>query len=229
MMSSAWGLVIASGKPESFGTGVDPSFLTLGSKPVLMHSLAAFEKCADIESLVVLASKDRVDSIRAMIQIFGCAKVKRIIPMGAQRLPTMLGLLQELKGEKISVLTIHEGTRPMVKPEEISETIKVARKVGAAALCEKIQDPILFTDKGNKVVDAPRDGTAWLRCYPQSFKMDLLAKCLDAASKKKAVLRDECDALAFAKAEMHVVPSQQPMLRISGPRDLVLADHWMRH
>lgn len=228
MMSSSWGLVIASGKPEEFGAGVDPSFLTLGSKPVLMHSLAAFEKCVDIESLVVLAAKDRVESVRSMIQIFGCAKVKRVVPMGSQRLATMIALLQELKGEKIAVLTIHEGTCPMVKPEEISETIKVARKVGAAALCEKIQQPVVWTEKSAKVVDAGHTGTAWLRCYPQSFKMDVLVKSLDHAAKKKAVLADEADAIRFSSGELHVVPSHQPMLRIAGPRDLVLADLWMR-
>jgi 2-C-methyl-D-erythritol 4-phosphate cytidylyltransferase len=229
MMASAWGLVVASGKPEEFGAGVDPSFLALGSKPVLMHALAAFEKCPDIEGLVVLAPKDRVESVRAMIQMFGCAKVKRIMPMGPQRLGSILGVLKELQSEKVSVLTLHEGTRPMVSAEEISETIKVAKKHGAAALCEKILDPVRLTEKGTKVTDSPREGVAWSCRYPQSFTVDLLTKALEAAQKKKKVLRDEADALELVKGELHVVPATRPVIRISGPRDLVLADYLLRH
>lgn len=229
MMASAWGLVVASGKPEGFGEGVDPSFLTLGSKPVLMHSLAAFEKCVDIEGLVLLASKDRVESVRAMVQMFGCAKVKRILPMGANRLVSILSVVKELRDDKVPVLTIHEGTRPMVTPEEISETVKLAKKHGAAVLCDRLSDPVRLTEKNSKVTDSLQDVTAWSCRSPQSFKLDLLAKALEAAQKKKMVLRDEADALTLVKGELHVVPATRAVLRIAGPRDLVLADYLLRH
>lgn len=228
MMASAWGLVVASGKPEDFTEGVDPSFLTLGSKPVLMHALAAFEKCPDIEGLILLANKDRVESVRAMVQMFGCAKVKRIAPLGAHRTASILGVIKELQGEKVSLLTLHEGIRPMVTAEEISETIKLAKKHGAAALCDRILDPVRMTDKGSKVTETV-EGTAWACRSPQTFKVELLTKALEAAQKKKLVLRDEAEALSLVKGELHVVPATRPVIRITGPRDLVLADYLLRH
>ena len=229
MMASAWGLVLASGKPEDFAEGVDPSFLTLGTKPVLMHALAAYEKCPDVEGLVVLAAKERVDGVRAMVQMFGCSKVKRISPLANNRLQSVMGALKELKADKVPVVSIHEGIRPMVTPEEIAETIKVAKKSGAAVLCDRILDPVRLTEKGSKVTDSLSDGTAWSCRSPQTFKVDLLIKALEAAQKKKAVLRDEADAFALAKMELHVVPATRAVIRISGPRDLVLADYLLRH
>lgn len=229
MMASAWGLIIASGKPEGFAEGVDPSFLTLGSKPVLMHSLAAFEKCADIEGLVILASKDRVESVRAMVQMFGCAKVKRILPMGASRASSILGVVKELQGDKVPVLAIHEGIRPMVSADEISETVKLAKKHGAAVLCDRIPDPVRLTEKGSKVTAEVEGSHLWSCRSPQAFKVDVLVKALDAAAKKKVALRDEADALALVKGELHVVPATHSVIRISGPRDLVLADYLLRH
>jgi len=141
-MASAWGLIIASGKPEGFTEGVDPSFLTLGSKPVMMHALSAFEKCADVEGLVILASKDRVESVRAMVQMFGCAKVKRILPLAGSRSASVLAVVKELQGDKVPVVTIHEGIRPMVSADEIAETVKLAKKHGAAVLCDRLPDPV---------------------------------------------------------------------------------------
>ena len=228
-MASAWGLVMASGKPEEFGGGVDPAFLTLGTKPVLMHALAAFEKCPDIEGLVLLAGKERAESVRAMVQMFGCAKVKRILPMGANRLVSVLAAIKELKSDKVPVVTIHEGIRPMVTPEEISETIKVAKKHGAAVLCDRIPDPVRITGKGSKVTQSLSAETVWSTRSPQSFKVELLVKALESAQKKKVQLRDEADAVSLIKAELHVVPAARAVIRITGPRDLVLADYLLRH
>lgn len=228
MMASAWGLVIASGKPEDFGNGVDPSFLNLGMKPVLMHSLTAFEKCPDIERLVVLAAKDRVESVRAMIQMFGCAKVKRIQPMGATRLGSVLAVLKELRAEKVNVITVHDGIRPLLTAEEISETVKLAKKYGAATMADRILDPVRTTEKGSKVTAQLDEGSSWSCHTPQSFKLDLLTKALEAALKKKAVLRDEADALVLLKEELHVVPATRATMRIAAPRDLALADYFLR-
>lgn len=228
MMASAWGLVIASSKPEEFGSGVDPSFLNLGMKPVLMHSLAAFEKCADIERLVVLASKDRVESVRAMIQMFGCSKVKRVQALGAQRLASVLTALQELRVDKAAMVTVHDGGRPLVTAEEISETIKLAKKHGAATLADRLLEPVRATEKGSKVVEDVAHASIWSCHTPQTFKLDILTKALQAAQKKKAVLRDEVDALALIKAEVQVVPSTRHTVRVAGPRDLALADFLLR-
>jgi len=227
MMAATWGIIIATGKPEEFGAGVDPAFLTLGSKPVLMHSLSAFEQCPDIEGLVLLASKERLDSVRAMVQMFGCYKVKRLVPIAA-RLATLVNVVQELKADKVTMVTLHEGLRPLVTAHEISETIKMARKHGAAILGDKLADPVRYSLKGTKLSDPGEEGTAWACHSPQSFKLENLSKALQAAHKKKAVLRDEADAVSMIRGEIHVVPSTRASIRITGPRDLVLADEWLR-
>jgi 2-C-methyl-D-erythritol 4-phosphate cytidylyltransferase len=85
-----------------------------------------------------------------------------------------------------------------------------------------------MTDKGSKVTETV-EGTAWACRSPQTFKVELLTKALEAAQKKKLVLRDEAEALSLVKGELHVVPATRPVIRITGPRDLVLADYLLRH
>jgi 2-C-methyl-D-erythritol 4-phosphate cytidylyltransferase len=84
------------------------------------------------------------------------------------------------------------------------------------------------TEKGSKVTAQVDEGTTWSCHTPQSFKLDVLTKALEAALKKKAVLRDEADALALLKEELHVVPSTRTTMRIAAPRDLALADYFLR-
>ena len=70
-----YGLVIAAGKGGKFGASVDRAFLSLGPRPILAYSLLAFEACADIDGVILVVRKDRVDAARGMAQIFGCSKI----------------------------------------------------------------------------------------------------------------------------------------------------------
>ena len=42
-------IIVAAGKSERMGGGVDKAFLNLGSRPVVAWSLLAFEKNTDID------------------------------------------------------------------------------------------------------------------------------------------------------------------------------------
>lgn len=229
MMASAWGIIITGGKADEFAEGVDTAFLTLASKPVLTYSLTAFERCPEVEGLVLVSSKERIESVRAMVQMFGCYKVKKILAGPTQRLGAVLTGLRAIEDEKVSVVTVHDGTRPCVTPEQISETVKAARKHGSGILATRSADPVKEVAKGTKITAHLDPATLWHALTPQSFKLETLRKALDAAQKKKAVIHDEAEALGLTKAEAHVVATTRPSIRIAAPADLNLAEYLLRH
>ena len=47
-------IILAAGKSERMGPGTDKAFLSLVNKPVLAWSLLAFERCADIDRIVLV-------------------------------------------------------------------------------------------------------------------------------------------------------------------------------
>lgn len=229
MMAPAWGIIITGGKADEFAEGVDTAFLTLSSKPVLTYSLAAFERCPEIEGIVLVASKDRIESVRAMVQMFGSYKVKKVLAGPTQRLGAVLTGLRAFEEEKVGLVTVHDGTRPCVTADQISETIKSARKHGSGVLASRVTDPIKVVAKGTKVTDGFDPETLWNALTPQSYKVEILRKALEAAHKKKEGIHDEADALALIKAETHIVPTTRPSIRIAGPADLNLAEYLLRH
>ena len=56
------GVIVAAGRSERMGRDVDKAFLTLGTKPVIAYAVMAFDKCADIDAIVLVVRKDRVDA-----------------------------------------------------------------------------------------------------------------------------------------------------------------------
>lgn len=229
MIAPAWGIIITPSSSDEFAPDVNTAFLMLGSKPVLTHSLAAFERCPEIEGLVLVATKERLESVRAMVQMFGCYKVKKIIAGPTQRVAAVMAGLRALEEEEVSFITVHDGTRPCVTPDQISETIKSARKHGSGVLASRIHDPVKAVAKGTKVTECLNEGSLWTSLTPQSFKTEILRKALDAAHKKKVAVQDEAEALAVIKAEIHVVPTEKASIRIASPLDLNLAEFLLRH
>lgn len=228
MMAPAWGVLIATTEGASFGEGIDPVFLTLSSRPVLTYSLSAFERCPDVEGLVLVAAKDRVESVRSMVQLFGCSKAKKILPAGASILSTLHSVLDAMGEEKISVITVHDASRPLVTSAQISETIQAARKQGAALLAAPVRESIVRTERSTKVSESIDSGNLWTVGSPRSYKIDILRKALAAAHKKKLSVVDESQTLPLVKVAPYVVPGDRSTTRIQAPSDLMLVETLLR-
>ncbi len=227
--SAAWGVIWTGGVAAGFPSEIEPAFLTLGSRPVLAYSLSAFERCPDIEAVVLVTSAARQEHVRTMVQMFGCNKVKSIIAAPAARMGAMKAGLEEAVALGAGIVVLHEGVRPGVTPELIAETIRVARKSGAAVVARPVADPVCESAKGTKVTGRVENGALWHTLTPQAFRADVLEKALANATKKKLHLPDEAAAVSVLKHDVHLVSAKRPLVRIAAPGDLNLAELLLRY
>lgn len=227
MASTTWAVIVAGGRSDQLAPDVDTAFVNLGSKPVITYSLSAYEQCPDVDAIAIVAPKDRVENLRIMLQMFGCYKVKKIIPGGAQRQASVLSALRAIENG-VSVVSIHDSARPCVTVDQISETIKVARKFGCGIIGRKITDTIKLAGKGNAVVENVDAGNLWATATPQAFKYEIVVKALEAAQKKRKTLQDESEAMALIKQEVRIVPTTKPTLKIVVPSDIHTAEWLLR-
>lgn len=221
------GIIVAAGKSERVGPNVDKAFLSLGTKPVIAYSLTAFEKCPDIDSVILVVRKDRVESARAMVRMYGCSKVARVVAGGSKRQASVLiGL--DLIGDEAKMVTVHDGARPCVTPELISETIKVAAKYGSGIAGVKLTDTVKYVEKGVTVKKTVDREKLWAVQTPQSFKVDLLRKAFDMLKKKGVTVTDEAQAVELVSDSVRLVPSKFSNVKITTADDLVLASAILR-
>jgi 2-C-methyl-D-erythritol 4-phosphate cytidylyltransferase len=217
-----YGVIVAAGKSERMGPEVDKAFLSLGTKPVLAYSLDAFEKCHEIDGVVVVVRKDRIDATRAMAEMFGCAKVRKIVAGGSQRQVSVWNGLAVLN-EDVDIVAVHDGARPCVTPELIAETVKVAKRAGSGVAAVRITDTVKFVEKG-LTVDHTLDRTKlWAVQTPQTFKRELLMRAFEAVRKKGATVTDEASALELISEPVHLVPAAVTNMKLTTPDDLVMA------
>lgn len=217
-----YGVIVAAGKSERMGPKVDKAFLSLGTKPVLAYSLLAFEKCPDIDGVVLVVRKDRVDSARAMAAMFGCAKVRKVLAGGSKR-QVSVGIGVSQLNEDVNIVAVHDGARPCVTPEMISETIKTAKRYGSGVAAVRISDTVKLVERGMTVSKTLNRSKLWAVQTPQTFKRELLVRALAAVKKKGITITDEASALEFINEVVRLVPAQVSNVKVTSPDDLTMA------
>ena len=175
MKQAIWGLVMATGKSEQISAEIETAFLYLNDRPVLAYSLAAFNQCPDVEGIVVVVSRERAESVLAMVQLFGFAKVKKIVVGGAKRAASMAAGLEHVD-EEVEWVCVHDASRPLVKPDLIAETAKAARRHGSGVAATEIPDPVVAAKKGVVAGRLDADGRPWMVLSPQTWPRAALAR-----------------------------------------------------
>ena len=215
-----YGVVIAAGKRSGFGS-VDRAFLSLGPKPILAYSLLAFEACEDIDGVVLVVRKERVESTRGLIQIFGCSKVIKVVAGGTLRQASVQNALDAIPSDA-RIVTVHEASRPGVTPELISATITAAKRNGSAAIGTKITDPVVSSERGTMVTDSVDATKLWTLQSPQSFKIDILKQAIAKVPAGKSIT-SEAAAVELLGEKVRMVPGTPFNIKITAPDDVPLA------
>ncbi len=216
-----YGLIIAAGKSGKLGSKVDRAFLSLGPKPVLAYSLLAFEKCEDIDGVVLVVRKERVDAARSLLQLFGCSKVIDVVAGGTHRSTSVLNGLAALPDDAKQV-TIHEASRPLVTSELIAQTTQAVKRGGASSAALKVSDAMMNSDRGVTASDSVEVSKLWALQSPQSFKIDVLRRALENLDPKQS-LPDEASAVAKLGESVRLVPGSPYNIKILTADDMPLA------
>jgi 2-C-methyl-D-erythritol 4-phosphate cytidylyltransferase len=216
-----YGLVIAAGKSSGFGPNVDRAFLSLGPKPILAYSLLAFEACEYIDGVVLVVRKERVEAARNLAQIFGCAKIIKVVAGGVLRQTSVQNGLNAMPDD-VKLVTIHEASRPGVTSDLITETILTAKRSGVASVGIKIEDTVVSSERGTSVTKSIDGSKLWSLQSPQSFKIDILRNAIDKLDSKKDII-DEATTVEQMGEKVRIVPGSRYNIKIIEPDDVPLA------
>jgi 2-C-methyl-D-erythritol 4-phosphate cytidylyltransferase len=222
-----YGVIVAAGKSERMGPNVDKAFLSLGTRPVLAYSVQAFEKCHDIDGIVLVVRKDRLEATHGMVQMLGFAKVRKIVAGGGRRQDSVANGLEPLNDE-VKIVAVHDGARPCVTPDMIAETVKAAKRYGSGVAAAKITDTVKYVENGVTVTKTVDRSKLWAVQTPQTFRLDLLRKALAAVARKRITVTDEAAAVELLGEEVRLVPVAQPNIKVTTPDDLALATILLR-
>lgn len=211
-------LIVAAGSATRMG--FDKLLAPLGSKPVLQHTLEAFEACPEIDAIWVVCS----DARRAAADALGRSlpKFRGTVTGGAERHLSVWHGLSALP-DTTTLVAIHDGARPLIQPAQISRCLAAARTSGAAASAHRITDTLQrATPEG--IATGPVDRTdLWAMETPQVFQTGLIRTAYRQILRDTLSVTDEVSAATHAGIPVQLVENPSPNLKITLPADLATA------
>ena len=214
-------IVLAAGKSERMGPGIDKAFLSLGNKPVLAWSLLAFERCQDIDSIILVVRKDQIVGSKGVARLFGISKLKAIVTGGDRRQDSVRAGL-DVCGMDVKYVVIHDAARPCIDPETVSAAVAAAKKFPAVTLGRRVTDTIKSVSRGTTVDSTVDRSKLWAVQTPQAFQLSSLKKAY-AALGARTQITDDCQAAELAGIPVKIVENPKPNIKITVPADLQIA------
>lgn len=212
-------IIVAAGSSERMG--FDKLFALVSGKPVIAHTIAAFENTKCVEEIILVGRADSIGELRKLIG--KPSKVKQIVEGGAQRSDSVRSGLEHVD-PKSDFVAVHDAARPMITPEKITRVFDAARTNGAASLAEPINDTLKRAD-GDLTVTGPVDRSGvYAMQTPQVFEKKLLTEAYDLVAEKNLTVTDEVSAVEMLKRKIVLVPNHDFNFKITYPRDLPLAE-----
>ena len=214
-------IIVAAG--DSRRMGFDKLFAAIAGKPVIAHTLRAFERANSVDGIVVVAREDRHDEIKKIVRDENFEKIRSIIRGGKRRQDSVRAGLDHLESPARYV-AVHDAARPLVTPEQIERVFEQCRAHTAAALAEPINDTLKRADADLAVTEALDRHQVYAMQTPQIFQRELIEQAYRAVHAEDISVTDEVSAVERLGGKVVLVVNDDFNFKITYPRDLPLAE-----
>ncbi len=220
-MIQAAAIIPAAGSGTRMQASLPKQYLELSGRPVLIHSIAAFDHCAEIERIVIAVAADRLDSTRRLLEEYRLGAKTEVIAGGRRRQDSVRAGLDQL-GDDIDIVLVHDGARPLVAGDVIRRCLDEAGRSGAAIAAVPVKDTLKRGDTDRRIAaTVDRDGL-WQAQTPQAVRLSLLRRAFAAAGDVDVT--DEAMLLEIAGIPVSLVMGSESNIKITRPEDLIMAE-----
>ena len=223
-------IIVAAGTSQRMG--FDKLFADLGNRPVVAHSIAAFQACAVVGSIILVTRPEKKAVFQEMAQTEGWNKLHAVLAGGAQRHLSVWNGLQTLTGAPDddgmglkNFVAVHDGARPLVTPDMIERCYDLAREVGAACCAAPVSDTLKRADAHRHIAASVDRTNLWAMQTPQIFSLPLLRRAYQEVIDAGQTVTDETSAMEAIGQPVALLNSGDLNLKITYPQDLELARH----
>ncbi len=217
-------LIVAAGQGLRMGTELRKQYLDLAGRAILIRTLQAFDRCPQIQQILVTVPKSEIDFCEREIVVAALLKKQvKLIPGGQSRQDSVFNALQCL-GASEGIVLIHDGVRPLVSQFLIDASIQGAVQWGACIpVVSPVDTPKHVNGRGVIVQTLPRKQLAMAQT-PQAFQLPLIHRAHTEARRQGLQATDDASLVEAMGIDVHVIPGSRENIKITTPEDLAWAE-----
>ncbi len=215
-------IVVAAGSSTRMG---QPKLLIpLCGKPVLEHTLSAFDRAA-VDALVVVTREQDIPVFEPLAQ--SLSKPCTFVTGGSTRQQSVANGIAAVPPQT-TVVAIADGARPLITPKEIDRVIGTAKLCGAASAAVRVKDTIKQADEAGIITTTPDRATLWQVQTPQVFSLSLYKQAMEAVAAAGLDLTDDCQLVEYIGAKVTLCETSYENIKITTPEDIAVATAFLR-
>ena len=219
-------LIFAGGTGSRMNTKSRPKqFLELHGKPIIIYTLEKFENHPLIDSIVVVCLKTWISFLNKLIKKYNLTKICSVIPGGETGQQSIYNGLCEVERlyDTDSVVLIHDGVRPLIDEETITNNINCVLENGNAITVSPAIETITIRENKNevgKIIDRSR---CQMAKAPQSFLLKDILDCHRRAHKDNYTEAiDSASLFSHYGHKLYTVIGSNENIKITTPADFFM-------
>lgn len=154
-------LLTAAGTGTRMGQDIPKQFMHVENKPVIIHTMEAFQNHPGVDAIVVVTLPSWIDVLKAYARQFNITKLRWVVPGGETGQESICNGLnavaQDCDGD--TVVMVHDGNRCLVSSEIISNSLATFKAHGSAVAAIPCVEAVFRSrdDGHSSTVSIPRE------------------------------------------------------------------------
>ncbi|HEX6252162.1 MAG TPA: 2-C-methyl-D-erythritol 4-phosphate cytidylyltransferase [Gemmatimonadaceae bacterium] len=215
-------VIVAAGESTRAGGGELKQFRWVAGKPMLLHSVLAFQERSDVGMVVCVLPRAYAGDPPPWL--FQCDLERMLVSVGGhERGESVANGLEDLP-EELSIVAIHDAARPLVPAEVIERVIAQARSGTGAVPALPVTDTLKSVDAAGRITRTIDRDRLWRAQTPQAFPRQMIVRAYTEARAAGVSGTDDAALCERLGLPVVVVAGSERSLKITRDSDFARAE-----
>ena len=233
-------IIAAGGSGKRLGGDIPKQFQLLAGRPVLAHTIGAFDRLDIIGGIVVAVPAGYRQHTSEIVAGQGFKKVRVVTEGGTNRAASIYAALKALQsgnghretpGGEPGIVLIHDGVRPFVSETQIRAVAQAAKTHTAAISGTPLTDTLKEVSESAQVLSTPDRKRYWRVQTPQGFTYDVIMRAY-AQGETDGILPQATDDSMLVERlgiPVRMVEGEPGNIKITTIEDMTLGEIFLKH
>jgi 2-C-methyl-D-erythritol 4-phosphate cytidylyltransferase len=215
-------IIVAAGRGTRMGSEIPKQFMSIAGKTILETTLYKFEKSNEVDEIILIVNKDDLDYVRSEIAI-QFEKITKVKAGGSTRTESVFEGIKAV-GDDCGIVLIHDGVRPFVSYNLISNCVEGAYEFEACIPVTDVVDTIKEVSQDGIVQNTLNRSMLKAVQTPQAFDYELIRDCYIRAITEEEVFTDDASIVEYYGHKVKTIEGLARNMKITTPLDLRIAE-----
>jgi 2-C-methyl-D-erythritol 4-phosphate cytidylyltransferase len=224
-------VILAAGNGERSGFDLPKQMVKLAGKPIVEHTISAFQNCSCIEEIIIVTNTKCIERIEDIVTNRGFSKVKKIINGGKERYESSLAAINACEPEFDGIdikLIFHDAVRPLINDRIIWDVVCALDHYNAVDVVVPTTDTIISADPITNTIDTvPERARLRNGQTPQGFSWKTIKLAYELALKDPHFkTTDDCGVVLkyLPEEKIYLVTGEHNNIKLTYQEDLHVID-----